>query len=188
VIKMPCLAEPMIYLYPPKPMTVSVTISPVVRVTASKPNYDGNWNVLAEPSGRMTNLADGRTAQRLFWEGWSYPFDPPQKGSVVARDSVERFLSGVLPVLGLNSRESHEFLQAWLPRFVDAPYYLIAFMDRATIDRIAPLHVQPRPDAVIRVMMDYRALTQRVSAEPMALPKPVPRVGFTLVEWGGCTR
>jgi hypothetical protein len=50
------------------------------------------------------------------------------------------------------------------------------------------LVVTPKPDAVIRVLMDFRPLWTRESAHALAFP-PVPqRRGFTIVEWGGILR
>jgi hypothetical protein len=94
----------------------------------------------------------------------------------------------VLPQLGLNPQEVEDFTKAWEPRFRDAPYYFITFIPPADIERLAPLHVVPQPETVIRVLMDYRPLQRRVVAQAPELPRPPQRKGFTVVEWGGLTR
>jgi len=79
---------------------------------------------------------------------------------VIPQAEVAGFFERILPRLGLNERESTDFRAAWLPRFHDAPYYFITFLPRETIDRLAPLVVTPKPDVVIRVLMDFRPCRQ----------------------------
>src|SRR6059036_269685 len=110
------------------------------------------------------------------------------EGFVIPQVEVARFFERMLPKLGLNERESSDFRAAWLPRFHDAPYYFITFLSRETIDRLAPLVVTPKPDAVIRVLMDFRPLRARESVQAPNLPTPPERRGFTVVEWGGILR
>ena len=101
---------------------------------------------------------------------------------------VADFLERMLPRLGLNEQESRDFRDAWLPRFHAAPYYFITFVPPETIDRLAPLSVTPKPDAVIRVLMDFRPLWTRTPVKAPDLPPPPRRHGFTVVEWGGIRR
>ena len=143
---------------------------------------------MALPSGRLTGVTDRKTYSYLFWEGLSAISPMRQEGFVIPREQVARFLERMLPRLGLNERESEDFRAAWLPRFHDAPYYFITFLSRETIDRLAPLVVTPKPDAVIRVLMDFRPLRTREPVKAPDLPAPPARRGFTVVEWGGILR
>ena len=111
-----------------------------------------------------------------------------QEGFVIPRADVAGFFERVLPRLGLDERESKDFRDAWLPRFHDAPYYFITFVPPETIDRLAPLVVTPKPDVVIRVLMDFRPLWTRAAAKAPDLPRAPERRGFTVVEWGGILR
>ena len=111
-----------------------------------------------------------------------------QEGFVIPREEVAGFFERMLPRLGLNERESKDFREAWLHRFHEAPYYFITFLPRETIDRLAPLVVTPKPDAVIRVLMDFRPLWAREPVKAPDLPTPPERRGFTVVEWGGLLR
>ena len=104
------------------------------------------------------------------------------------QEEVAGFFERMLPRLGLNERGSKDFRDAWLPRFHDAPYYFITFLSRETIDRLAPLVVNPEPDVVIRVLMDFRPLWTREPVKAAVLPAPPTRRGFTVVEWGGILR
>src|SRR3989441_1088281 len=139
-------------------------------------------------AGELTGVTDRKAYSYLFWEGLSSISPMRQEGFVISQQEVAGFLERMLPRLGLNERESSDFRDAWLPRFHDAPYYFITFLPRETIDRLAPLVVTPKPDAVIRVLMDFRPLRSRESAQAPNLPTPPVRRGFTVVEWGGILR
>lgn len=185
---MPCFAEPIIYLYPTIAKNIQVQVPKLMNITASIPTYDGLWNIHADPTGKLKDLRDGRTHSRLFWEGWAMLVAPPTKGFVVKKEEVSKFFNETLPKMGLNAVEIKDFIEAWLPRFSNAPYYLISFLDPALIEKIAPLTLNPKPDSVIRVYMDYQPLENPRDVEPVDLPKAEDRNGFTMVEWGGFTR
>jgi len=144
--------------------------------------------VVALPSGELTVVTDRKTYSYLFWEGLSSISPMREEGFVVPQGEVPSFFERMLPQLGLSERESEDFRAAWLPRFHGAPYYFITFLPRETIDRLAPLVVNPEPDVVIRVLMDFRPLWTREHVKAPVLPAPPTRRGFTVVEWGGILR
>lgn len=176
--------KPVIYLYPTKTTTVSVKVSPTGGFSKTEPNYDNGWRVLAEPNGDLYNYADKKTYPYLFWEGYGLNYDIPKEGFVVARSEVKEFLEEKLAAQGLNAKESAEFIEFWWPRMQADPYYFVTFVPQSEFDKLAPLEVSPKPDTVIRVFMDYQALSApiEVSEQKLSTPK---RQGFTVVEWGG---
>src|SRR6266487_450099 len=182
------LAEPIIYLYPTTALEVHVEAKPLHSIKASIPRYRAGWDVVALPSGELTGVTDRKKYSYLFWEGLSAISPMRQEGFVIPQEEVAGFFERMLPMLGLNERESKDFRDAWLPRFHDAPYYFITFLPRETIDRLAPLVVTPKPDAVIRVLMDFRPLGSRERVPALDLPARPKRRGFTVVEWGGILR
>src|SRR6266699_3096800 len=159
------MAEPIIYMYPTTARRVHVEAKPLHDIAVSIPPYRGGWDVLARPSGQLTSVSDRKTYSYLFWEGQSSISPMRQEGFVVPREEVAGFFKRILPRLGLHERESHDFRDAWLPRFHEAPYYFITFVPPETIDRLAPLSVIPKPDAVIRVLMDFRPLWTRAAVK-----------------------
>jgi hypothetical protein len=181
-------AKPVIYLYPPKTETVNVQVNPIGGFTKTEPAYGSGWQVSATPTSVLTNLADGKNYPYLFWEGGKEGVVvTPNEGFVVARAGVAQLLEEKLTLLGLNQQERKDFIEFWQPRLAQAPYYFITFISRKEIDRVAPLSVSPQPDTIIRVLMDYKALTSPVSVKPLPLVS-TPRKGFTVVEWGGIVR
>ena len=47
-----------------------------------------------------------------------------------------------------------------------------------------PIEIDPNPDTLIRVLMDYKGLEEPIEVKEQKLSTP-NRVGFTVVEWGG---
>ena len=52
------------------------------------------------------------------------------------------------------------------------------------INENMPLTVTPKPDNVIRVMMDFKGLSKKIDVKEQQLITP-DRTGYTVVEWGG---
>jgi hypothetical protein len=176
--------KPVIYLYPEKTSAVNVKIDPVGGFTYTEPAYNLGWNVIAKPNGQLTNQLDCKIYPYLFWEGHGGLYQTPGKGFVVADGNVHSFLVEKLSELGLNQKESADFMEYWEPYLAGSPYYFITFMGKGVMDRIAPLTINPKPDTVIRVLMDFKKLDQPIKVEGYRIQTPVRR-GFTVVEWGG---
>jgi len=184
----PFSCEPIIYLYPQTTQRVSITFDQIVNLSDSTPEYRNGWNVIADPTGKILNLSDNRTYPYLFWEGWSLIFPVQSKGFVVRQSEVASFLKKTLPKLGLNEKEKDDFMKAWLPYFSDSPYYFITFLDQSVTDKIAPLKISPKPDTIIRVLMDIKPLEHPVSVIEPEFGRVPQRSGLTVVEWGGLKR
>ena len=58
-------------------------------------------------------------------------------------------------------------------------------LDKKINVKYMQLNITPQPDTVIRVMMDFKASNRYVKMIPQEIQTP-ERVGFTVVEWGGC--
>ena len=179
--------KPVIYLYPEKPMNISVQVSPGGGIRVSEPNYGNGWKVFSDEKSDLINLADGKTYPYLFWEGsGSVFYEMPKQGFVVAKDGLDAFFEEKLLQLGLNEKEKNDFKEFWLPKMSDLekPYYFVTFLPKRYIDALAPLSIEPEPETVIRVLMDYRGLYKQESVESLPITTP-ERKGFTAVEWGG---
>ena len=149
--------------------------------------YNNGWQVTADPNGQLTERDTGKTYPYLFWEGRGGIYTSPNKGSVVAQANIHSFLVGTLAKLGLNAKETADFIEFWEPRMQGSPYYAISFSGNRVMDELAPLVVSPKPDTVIRILMDFRPLQSIINIEPQVYKTPI-RKGFTVVEWGGVLR
>jgi len=86
--------------------------------------------------------------------------------------------------LGLNEKESADFREFWESHMTKAPYYFVTFYGTNAMNTIAPLKINPKPDTVIRILMDYKPLLKPIVVKEQSL-RSVPRTGFTVIEWGG---
>lgn len=177
--------KPVVYLYPTEVTDVKVKVGAKVKI--SDPAYEDGWDVTAYPSGKL--LVSGKEYDSLFWEGKGdglYPYTKDY-GFVVKRDNLEKTLWTHLAKLGLNEKESSDFMEFWLPKMPNTPYVRLTWLGTSEMNSLAPLTVEPKPDTVIRIFLDFEGLD---SAKILFAQKlsSLERRGFTLVEWGGLLR
>lgn len=176
-------AKPVVYAYPTAPTLINVSVG--ADVTVSDPLYEANgWNnVMAMPNGLLGY--NGRQYDSLFWEGFGHGTYPEiTKGTVVAKDEVKTTLWANLTSLGLNQKESTDFMEFWSAKIPNSPYVRLSWLGTNELERLAPLYISPAPDTRIRVFLDMEGLPAYQAMTPQVLTSQ-PRVGFTVVEWGG---
>ena len=175
--------KPLIYLYPEQEMNVTVKLGNPGLLTTTYPKYNNSWNVLALPDGTLYDT-NNRYYYGLYWEDLNDIEEEFNDGFVVSRDDSIKFLEEKLAILGLNDREINEFIIFWLPKLEENEYNLIRFASKDVIDSEMSLDINPKPDTVIRVLMEYKPLDKKINIKEQTLTK-VDRYGFTVVEWGG---
>lgn len=177
-------AKPVIYLYPEEEMNVKVDLKlNGGELSCTYPKYDNGWEVLAHPSGVLTDK-DKKQYNYLYWEGLgTYKVDFSEGYCVKGEDTSE-FLETKLTELGLNSKEANEFIVYWLPLMETNKYNVILF-DTKEYEKFAELNVNPKPDNIIRVFMQFYASEEFVDLKEPEVNEMPNRSGFTVVEWGG---
>ena len=175
--------KPLIYLYPKEETNVIVRLGNSDLLTTTYPKYENEWNVIAKPNGDLIGES-GRTYYGLYWEGFNHIQNDFSDGFVVSRDQLVQFLEEKLLILGLNEREANEFIIYWLPKLEENEYNLIRFEDINIINKQMPLDINPAPDTIIRVFMEYKPLEEKIDVKEQKLVS-LNRKGFTVVEWGG---
>lgn len=174
--------KPVIYIYPTEKTDVTVKLDFNGRLGYTYPKYDGLWKVTAYPDGKLVD-EEGRRYNTLFWDGWSDVRYDLSKGFCVKGEDTERFLREKLSFLGLNEKETEEFLEYWLKWMEGNSYNIITFQDEL-YKETAKLTIHPTPDTIIRVFMAFTPSDEFVELEPQILV-PAKRDGYTVVEWGG---
>ena len=181
-------AKPIIYIYPEKEIEVEVKLGRPENLTATYPKYENNqgWKVLAKPNGELTDLKTGRNLYALYWEGKKNKNvdNNFKEGFIVEGENTAEFLEEKLSILGLNERETEEFIIYWLPQMEGNKYNYIRFESKEEINENMPLEVNPKPETLIRVMMEWKGLNEKIEIKEQELEK-VQREGYTVVEWGG---
>ena len=176
--------KPVIYLYPETPTEVSVKLTIDGKLTCTYPAYGKGWdNFTAHPDGTLI-FPDGKEYYCLYWEGIQNMDCDFTKGFCVKGTDTAAFLEWALASLGLTPREANEFIIYWLPRMESNPYNVIAFQTEAYTEG-AVLEINPNPDSLLRVFMAYYPSDEAVEMEAQSFT-PFERVGFAVVEWGGC--
>ena len=175
----PDMCEPVVYFYPTATQRVRMSIDERIEIHRAVPEPVGHtWVIDAVPDGRNV----------VWWEGVWKHFETPERGFSVPGPESRTFLADVLPKLGLTTPEAADFIAAWAPRLERNAHNTIYFHRREAIDELVPMSITPRPDSLIRVMMDYRGTPTPVEIDAPEISKPPARRGFTVVEWGGVDR
>ena len=178
------------------------------------PNYANNnnkgWLVNAKPNGQLTDLQpkltncsdylNGKKGQEyavtscqnndypyIYWAG-NTPNQYPKinSGFVEAKDNLEQELRNKLVIVGLNQKETNDMLEYWLPQILNKnkPFYRFSLLQNNELDKLFPMTINPKPQSSIRVFLDWDALDTNVSVPTQQLIS-YPRIGYTMVEWGG---
>lgn len=176
--------KPIIYLYPENDTNVTVKLKNEKNLITTYPKYTNEWNVFASRSGKLIDNSTGRELYGLYWEGNNYNSKVTDEGFVVAGDKTINFLEEKLSILGLNEREADEFIIYWLPKLEQNKYNYIRFASMEEINNYMPLDIEPIPDTIIRIMMEYKPLTEEITINEQKLLTPT-REGFIVIEWGG---
>lgn len=176
--------KPVIYLYPSEETEVSVKLKKPENLTHSYPKYKDEWKVIARPTGELTDIQTRKSLYCLYWEGLNTIEPTMEEGFIVKGEDTVSFLEEKLQILGLNDREVNEFIIYWLPELESNQYNYIRFQTIEQIEKNMPLEIIPKPDTIIRVMMEYKGLKEPIEVEQQKLDSS-ERNGFTVVEWGG---
>lgn len=175
--------KPVIYLYPTEETQVKVQVG--AQISKSEPTYPSQgWLVTAKPNGELTY--QNQSYPYLFWEGLGngiYP-DYQDQGTLVSQKDLVSTVYKQLSQLGLNQKESADFMEFWQPRLPTTPYVRLTWLNTKDMDTLAPLNVYPKPDTNIRIFLEFEGLEKPVFLKPQKLIAP-KRIGFTLIEWGG---
>lgn len=176
--------KPIIYIYPEEETEVTVKLENPENLTHTYPKYEDEWKVIAKPNGDLTDLKTGRNLYALYWEGINTVTPNTNEGFIVKGEDTIKFLEEKLEILGLNEREVNEFIIYWLPKLENNKYNFIRFQTEEEINNNMPLEISPKPDSVIRVVMEFKELEGAIEVKEQQLETP-ERTGYTVVEWGG---
>ena len=184
-IKHPPIDKPIIYIYPTETIDVNIKLGKKENLSCTYPKYYNGWNVTANPDGTLIDNNTGRKLYALYWEGKDFVKDiNMNEGFCIKGEDTIKFLEEKLEILGLNEREAEEFIIYWLPKMENNKYNYIRFETIEEQNIAMPLDINPKPDTLIRIMMDWKGLENKIEVKEQILT-PTKREGYTVVEWGG---
>lgn len=181
------LKKPVIYLYPKEKADIELSINFEGKIVTTYPKLEKSWKVTAYENGQIFDKKTNRFYNSLFWDGEIlFPASHYQykTGFVVEKDKLTSFLIEKLEFMGLNTAETNDFIQYWLPILEKNDYTFIHFLVNEDYNIFSTNNVNPKPDTSIRIMMEFFEVEEAISITPQQLPS-TKRNGFTLVEWGG---
>lgn len=175
--------KPNIYLYPKRKtkMSISLNFPQGGRVIKSDPAYPKAWqDISVKPNGRIDEKYD-----YLFYEAslpvkWQYN----EGWSVLGKD-LECFFLKNLSDYGFNDSEILDFVDYWVPKLIDFPYYNIYPQYTDKIDEVVELNISKNPKSVLRMFYVIEPVMspKKTNISPPQIPAFV-RKGFTVTEWG----
>jgi hypothetical protein len=179
--------KPVIYLYPKEKTDIELKINFEGKLLTTFPKLDKSWKVTAYENGQILDKKTNRFYNSLFWDGEiSFPVSHYQykTGFVIEKEKLTSFLIEKLEFMGLNTVETNDFIQYWLPILEQNNYTFIHFLVNEDYNVFSTNDVNPKPDTSIRIFMEFFGVDEKLSIQPQKLPSTI-RTGFTLVEWGG---
>ena len=178
------ISKPVIYLYPEESIDIKVKLNiKDSKFTTIYPKFNekNTWNVHAEPNGDI--ILNNKKYPYLFWEAISYKEQELNEGFIVTDENAEEFLEEKLKILGLNYKESTDFITFWLPVLLRNKISLCTFQSEKFFKNFE-LNITPKPDSMIRIFLSIKKLDSSINIKEQKL-RPVERTGFSVIEWGG---
>ena len=178
------IAKPIIYLYPNTETSINLVLWKSENLWYTYPKYDLSkwWNVIAYPNWDLEDLDSWRKLYALYREWKNTSETNFDEWFIVEWKDIIPFLEEKLEILWLNEREAEEFIVYWLPQMEWNKWNLIRFESIEEQNENMPLIITPRPDTLIRVTMDWKAINEPIKIPEQKLISPI-RSGFVVVEW-----
>ncbi|MBP6756509.1 MAG: hypothetical protein KA210_10195 [Bacteroidia bacterium] len=181
------IKKPVIYLYPTEKTDIKLTLDFKGKLQTTYPKYVDNWEVTAYPNGQIFDKKSQRFYDSLFWDGMlDFPKEHYnyQTGFVIPKNKLTSFLIEKLEFIGLNTSETNDFIQYWLPLLEKNELNFIHFYVNSEYEIISKNTIDPNPETSIRLFMEFYGIEKSMNIPEQKLVK-TERKGFTLVEWGG---
>jgi len=176
--------KPADYFYPTEKTDIYFDVEPVGEFTYTDPLYPlGGWSFTASPNGDLTY--QGEKYPYIYWDA-AIPnklITKPSDGFVTEYSKLNDLLGEILPKMGLNAKETSEFIDYWSNQLPDSKYYFVGVISEEQINKLAPIYVKPQPDSVLRVSLYFEALDEYKEVQEPILTG-FDRKGFSVVEWG----
>lgn len=175
--------KPNIYLYPEAKTDITVTFEKPGRLTASIPDYMGEWSVAATPDGTLTD-SDGNSYGYLFYEALvkKNAFQS-EEGFLVPAEKRDDAFRRILTAYGFNKQETADFIEYWSDYLKNGADYIMYPILTEDVDAAMPISFSAEPDSIYRIWFGFAVYSGGEIKTPVITP--IVRKGFTVVEWGG---
>ena len=175
--------KPVLYLYPEEEMMVNVTFDSKDKLLTTYPKYKNGWNILAKKDGTLIDENE-REYYALYWDEKINHVENFETGFYVKSEDSIKFLEEKLFEMGLNYKETNEFIMYWLPIMEQGGDNLVHFHfteDRQIQNKI---NIDPPADSLFRFSIEIKKVNEEVIIKEQQIEK-FERDGFCVLEWGG---
>ena len=165
-------------------ITIKLNIKKSMKISVVYPKFNdinNIYKVKAKPNGDI--ILNNKKYPYLFYELDSYIFPSHNEGFIVKDEEAETFLENKLKILGLNEKESTDFITYWLPVLLKNKMSLCTFQNDVFLNNFE-LNINPKPDTLIRIFLSIKKIDSIPNIKEQKLEK-IERKGYTVVEWGG---
>lgn len=178
----PSIDKPILYLYPIEDTAITVKLEKDNLIKTSYPKYNNGWTVYAESNGNLQ--IDNKNYYALYWDEKTTNIQDFKAGFYVEKENAIEFLEEKLSIIGLNERESNEFIMYWLPILERNEKSLVYFELTEERETNNKLIIEPKPDSLLRLAIHIKKVNKKTEIKEQQLTH-FERRGFTAVEWGG---
>lgn len=169
---------PNIYLYPETTLNISVDLEfpSGGKIVHSEPQYNDGWDVTVTPDG----LIDGRYDYLFYEVSMTAPFSTSD-GWLLDGANISNEFKFILANLGYYDNEIDDFLEYWLPRLNNSPWYAVFPQN---VESMITVTIDPRPDEFLRSIFVIVPVTEPMALTEPPMPDAIRRHKFSAVEWG----
>ena len=173
--------KPNIYIYPNEKIQLTVKLDFPMggEIVTSIPEYGTGWNVLVDTTGLMDN-----TYSYLFYESIQPDIWQRNYGWSIKTADLDLFFRKNMTEYGFKGREIEDFVDYWIPRLKDSPFYSIYPQTKNLIDNVIKFDFSKQPDNLLRLFYVIKGNNQL--QERLIEPRidNFNREGYFVTEWG----
>ena len=173
--------KPNIYLYPKttQKMNVSLSLPQGGCICESDPKYPDQWQkIKVKPSGLINDQYGYLFYEAILPDQWQY-----DEGWSVKVSDLESFFRTNLTEYGFIENEINDYIDYWIPKLQDSPYYNIYPQHTEKINGLVELNISKIPNSVLRLFYVIKDAPEKEDMPVPVIPGFV-REGFVITEWG----
>jgi len=174
------LYKPNIYIYPENTidLCVSLNFPKGGKVVTSVPEYNNEWCVAVEPSGKINGNYDF-----LFYESIQPNIWQKEAGWIIPQNELSNFFNKNMLAYGFNTNEIVDFIEYWIPLLNQSNYYVVYPQTKSIIEQVVELEFTLKPKNLNRLFYVVEGVNEVVSIlEPTI--NPFNKTGYYVNEWG----
>ncbi|MBI4067139.1 hypothetical protein HY407_02055 [Candidatus Gottesmanbacteria bacterium] len=164
--------ETPLYFYPLEKTALDVTL-PDQSTVHLEALPDGTFNI------------QNQTYSSLAYNLKKTTYTPPEKGRIIDGSNLKQELQKIADELHLKTTEKSDFLSYWQQSLPQSPFYFVSLFPESEALKLTGWHIKPPPDSEIRYLFYFKPLTKKPTLNYSYHFTPIPRSGFTVLDWGG---